>query len=260
MKSLIFPIILCIASLAFGQTDSGNVTTEESTSAQSEPPGPTREELSAMFAESGGSLLRVQTGAIAGAPATEDGASREFIAASFFAVVPPEPRVLKKMDLVTVIIREQSEFKSEGTTDLTRDAKLEAVINQFIKLNLSNMELEPAIGSVKPTIDMSANRDFKGDGSVDRKDSFTARVQARVVDVKPNGTLVLESRKTIKTDDEVQTYLLSGTVRAEDITADNSVLSTQMYDLHLEKNTEGAVRSATKRSWLNKLFDWMNVF
>lgn len=260
MKSAIFLIILTLAGVASGQANSGSAPEESQSAQQTEQSGPTREQLAALFSESGGSLLRVQTGAVAGPPTSEGGASTEFVQASFFAVIPPEPRVLKKMDLVTVIIREQSEFKSEGTTDLTRDAKLEAVINQFIKLNLSNMELEPAIGSVKPTIDMSANRDFKGDGSVDRKDSFTARVQARVVDVKPNGTLVLESRKTIKTDDEVQTYLLSGTVRAEDITADNSVLSTQMYDLRLEKNTEGAVRSATKRSWLNKLLDWINVF
>jgi len=259
MKARIFAVILGCAGIALGQTSSSGEP-EQNQQADA-PPAPTREELAAMFTQSGGSLLRTQASAIAG-PSNDSSASAsdEFIQASFFAVIPPEPRVLQKMDLVTVIIREQSEFKSEGTTELTRDASLSAVINDFIKINLSNLELEPNIGSVKPTIDMNGKREFTGEGSIDRKDSFTARVQARVVDVKPNGTLVLESRKTIKTDDEIQTYKLIGTVRAEDITVDNSVLSTQMYDLVLEKNHEGPVRSATKRGWLTKLLDWMNPF
>ncbi|HQY87379.1 MAG TPA: flagellar basal body L-ring protein FlgH, partial [Tepidisphaeraceae bacterium] len=202
MKARIFAVILGCAGIALGQTSSSGEP-EQNQQADA-PPAPTREELAAMFTQSGGSLLRTQASAIAG-PSNDSSASAsdEFIQASFFAVIPPEPRVLQKMDLVTVIIREQSEFKSEGTTELTRDASLSAVINDFIKINLSNLELEPNIGSVKPTIDMNGKREFTGEGSIDRKDSFTARVQARVVDVKPNGTLVLESRKTIKTDDEI---------------------------------------------------------
>ena len=43
-------------------------------------------------------------------------------------------------------------------------------------------------------------------------------------------------------------FLITGIARAEDVTADNSVLSTQMFDLRLEKNTKGAVRGATKRA------------
>jgi flagellar L-ring protein precursor FlgH len=103
-------------------------------------------------------------------------------------------------------------------------------------------------------------RNFKGEGNLDRTDKFTARIQAEVVDVKPNGTLVLQARGRTKHDEEEQEFVLSGICRADDITADNTVLSSQLFDLSLEKRTKGDVRSATKRGWGGKLLDAISPF
>ena len=78
--------------------------------------------------------------------------------------------------------------------------------------------------------------------------------------MKPNGTLVLQARKQIKTDDEEQQFILTGTCRVEDVSADNTILSTQLFDLQLEKNHNGAVRDATKRGWFLKFLDALNPF
>jgi flagellar L-ring protein precursor FlgH len=180
---------------------------------------------------------------------------------SFYSVPDPEPRVLKKHDLVTVIVREESAFKSKGTTDVKRQSELEAKIEEFIKLDLRNFELQGgAIGPVPPSIKADASRGFKGEGSVDRSDSLTARIAVEVVDVKPNGTLVLQGSKRIKTDDEEQQFILTGVCRAADVSADNTVLSTNLYDLSLEKKHKGAVRDASKRGWVTKLLDALNPF
>ena len=95
---------------------------------------------------------------------------------------------------------------------------------------------------------------------MDRSDTLTARITAEILDVKPNGTIVLQARKHIKTDDEEQQFILSGICRAEDIGTDNTVLSTQMYDLSLQKNSKGDVRESTERGNLPKLLDFINPF
>ncbi|HEX5245021.1 MAG TPA: flagellar basal body L-ring protein FlgH [Tepidisphaeraceae bacterium] len=107
---------------------------------------------------------------------------------------------------------------------------------------------------------MTGDRTFKGTGDVTRNDTFTARITAEVLDVKPNGTLVLQARKHIKTDEEEQLMVLTGTCRVEDVTADNTVLSTQLNDLDLQKNHKGDVREATRRGFLGKLLDFVNPF
>jgi len=179
---------------------------------------------------------------------------------SVFAVPPPEPKMIKKQDLITIIIREESEVSSQGTSDLKRQSDVNASINQFIKLNFANFALAPAVGPVAPNINLTGSRNFKGEATVDRTDSVIMRVTAKVIDVKPNGTLVLEARKKIKNDEEEQTLVCSGICRVEDLTPDNTVLSTQLYDLDFTKTNKGQVQTTTRTGLVHKLLDFINPF
>ena len=78
--------------------------------------------------------------------------------------------------------------------------------------------------------------------------------------MKPNGTMVLQARQHIKNDEEEQMMILSGICRVEDITPDNTVLSTQIYDKDVAKTNKGALRDTTKRGWVPKLLDAVNPF
>ena len=209
------------------------------------------------YQHSGGSLLRATL-------ASQPGAAQAPLASvSFFAVPEPEPRVIKKHDLVTIIVREESSFISDGATDFKKEAEFEARLEEFIKLDALLRDLQLKGGGVTepvPAIKMTGTRDFNGEGSVDRTDKLTLRVTAEVVDVKPNGTLVLQARQRIKTDEEEQTFILSGVCRAADVSADNTVLSSQMFDKDITKSHKGTVREATRRGWLSKLLDAVSPF
>lgn len=180
---------------------------------------------------------------------------------SFWNVPPPEPRVIRKHDIITIIVREESEFSSEGSTDLKKEAELNGAIEEFIKLNLRQLQINAGgVGDDPPTVRMGADRAFKGEGTVEREDTLTARMPAEVVDVKPNGNIVLQGRKTIRTDEEEQTFLITGICRAQDISADNSILSTNVHDLNFRKDHKGAVRDNTRRGWFTRLLDLANPF
>ncbi|CAN5599111.1 N/A [soil metagenome] len=217
-------------------------------------PAPSVQETANLMRQTGGSLLQATMVQEANA------AQAKLADMSFFAVPEPEPRTLRKHDLITIIVREESESKSEGTTDLKKQADLDAKIDSFITFSLANFALKNNVGQTVPELKMSGDRNFKGEATVDRSDSLTARITAEVVDVKPNGTLVVQARKRIKTDEEVQQFVLTGICRAEDVSADNTLLSTQMYDLELNKSHKGAVRDTTKRGWVPKLLDAINPF
>ncbi len=254
------------AGAAFGQDSAQpNQSTDRPAPGQAERRGaaaggatdavPTRADAAALLQSHGNSLLK------ASLAARPDTAQVQFKDVSYFAVAVPEPKVIKKHDLVTIIVREESQYSSEGTAEIKRDSKLEAAITDFVKLKLKNVEIEGGgIGPVPPRVALDGSRESKGEGTVDRSDRFTARITAEVLDVKPNGTLVLQARKRIKTDDEEQAFVLTGVCRAEDITADNSILSTQLYDLELAKRHKGDVRNATRRGWGGKLLDVISPF
>ncbi|HYE19121.1 MAG TPA: flagellar basal body L-ring protein FlgH [Tepidisphaeraceae bacterium] len=238
------------------------------------PPRAPQDYSPALMRQGGGSLL--QAGRMtAGAPTGNSGGSllagggtappydpgKAAIGAySPFAVAEPEPKLIKKHALVTIIIREESEATSQGSTDVKREGTVDAQVNQFVKLNLANLSLQPSVGGTTPSVNLTGNREFKGEGTVERQDSFITRITAEVVDVKPNGTLVLQARKRIKNDEEEQTFVASGICRVEDLTPDNTVLSTQLFDLEVSKQSKGQVRNSTKTGVIHKLLDFLNLF
>ena len=179
---------------------------------------------------------------------------------SIMAAPKKQPRTLKQHDLVTIIVREESQASTTGTTDLKRNSDLDAKIDSYVKLNLKKMSLDAKSPTIAPEIKGEFQRDFKGEAQVDRTDTLTARIGAEVLDVKPNGTLVLQAHKHIKTDDEEQEFILTGTCRAEDVGPDNTVLSNILNDLDVKKSTKGAARDTTKRGGLSRLLDFLNPF
>jgi flagellar L-ring protein precursor FlgH len=205
----------------------------------------------------GGSMFQAQAATV---NVSNNGGGGGIAAISVFAVPRPQPKLIKAHDLITIIIREESEVSSQSTSDIKRQTDLGAQVNQFVKLNVKNLEIENAITGASPSVNVTGTRNSKGEATVDRSDSVIARITAEVVDVKPNGTLVIQARKKIKTDEEEQTLLASGICRVEDITPDNTVLSTQLFDLEFTKMNKGQVRNGTKTGGLTKLLDFLNPF
>lgn len=240
------------SSLSFAQTEP--MAQRRRVTPQSAIPAGPPASIAELMRQNGGSLRR------AALQMNDDPRVVKPADVNYFAVPEPKPKTLLKHDLVTIIISEQSNFSSDGGTDTKKDAGIDAKLEQFPSFSFENFALKNTIGSITPQIKASANRNYKGEGTVDRKDTFTARIQAEVVDVKPNGTLVLQARKRIVTDEEEQVIVLAGVCRVQDITPDNTVLSTQLFDMDVRKSHRGAVRDATKRGWVPRLLDWVNPF
>jgi flagellar L-ring protein precursor FlgH len=220
----------------------------------SQPPTEAAQNASQLMQRNGGSLLRATLSA------QPDPAQAQLNGVSYFAVPVPEPKVLKKHDLVTIIVREETDFSATGTSDLKKQMELDAKIEQFVRLSLEEFALKNTIGADQPEIKISGHNNFKGEATVDRTDTLTTRITAEVVDVKPNGTLVVQARAHTKFDEEETTMILSGTCRAEDVTADNTILSTQLHDKDVVKQHKGAVRDTTRRGLIPRLFEMIRLF
>ncbi len=178
---------------------------------------------------------------------------------SFASVSVPEPRRLGMHDLVTIVIRESMETDFRSSLSTSRDVDFDGQISDFPRLtwaDMVNAQLRPnTFGEGQPRVGIDYSQSFDGDGDYRRSESITGRVTARVIDVKPNGTVVLEARKHLEADDETLTLVLTGTARAEDITADNTILSTQLYDLRLNKQHTGELRRSSRKGIFTRILE-----
>ncbi|MEX0887376.1 MAG: flagellar basal body L-ring protein FlgH [Phycisphaeraceae bacterium] len=178
---------------------------------------------------------------------------------SFAAVSVPEPRRLGRHDLVTVIIRESLETDFSSSLQTSRDVEFDGEVTEFPRFQLRellNAQINPNdFEQGRPRVGVEYGQSFDGDGDYRREESITGRITARVIDVKPNGTVVLEARKYLEADDETLDLVLTGTARAEDITADNTILSTQLYDLRLSKEHTGELRRSSRKGIFTRILE-----
>lgn len=180
---------------------------------------------------------------------------------SLIWVEEPEPKVYQKHDIITIIIDETSSQTSSQSLETEKESKSSANLNAlFDYMKLLELRLAEGDTNNLDLLDISAKREFTGEGDYERKDKFSARVTATVLEVKPNGTLVLEATKRITKDDEIQTIVLSGVVRSDDITRQNTVLSSQMANLNVELKNEGELRDAAKKGIITEVLDALFAF
>jgi flagellar L-ring protein precursor FlgH len=180
--------------------------------------------------------------------------------ASLIAIASVPPRKFKVNDIICIIVRQQKTYQVNGKLDTKKEWDLTGKLNDWFRFYDPQHLGQDKLSNGKPGFDWAYKNEMKNKAKNDREDKFTTRIAARVIDVKPNGNLALEATMTEQHDDEQLVMTLTGVCRSEDVTPDNSVLSTEIAELTLIEKNEGAVRDATKRGWIPKLLDWVAPF
>lgn len=178
---------------------------------------------------------------------------------SMFAIAPPQPREFVEHDLVQIIVRETSAAKSSQDLETNKESTYDGAISEFPMYGWSDFILAGDNDEL-PEVGLEFTKDFKGEGDYSRKDDLTARITAEVIEVLPNGNLVIEARTYIKTDKEEQTMKLTGICRPDDISPLNTLLSNQIHDLSIEKVNSGALKETASKGLFTQVLDFIFAF
>jgi flagellar L-ring protein FlgH len=165
-------------------------------------------------------------------------------------------------DLVTINIIENSSATKKADTATGRTSNMDANISNLfggtLHYDLENLfgKSSGLSGTLMPTVISNYKNDFAGAGNTTRQGSLIATIQARIVDVLPNGNFLIESRKDITVNREKQVLLLRGVIRPDDIAADNSVPSSHVADAEMIYSGEGVVGDKQGQNWMVRFLDW----
>lgn len=183
---------------------------------------------------------------------------------SLIAVKKPEPRKFQLHDHVTILVREESTSKTTADASNDKAVKLAADLKEWLKFHqegtTTRIVADEGIAAINPKVDVSASRTMDNEGEANTKDSFLTRITAEIIDVKPNGNLVVEAMTHVEHNDEKITLTLTGTISPEKVSATNTVESSSVARLTVTKKTTGVVRDGQKRGWLVRLMDAISPF
>lgn len=150
-------------------------------------------------------------------------------------------------DIVTIIIDESQRIRNNEQSQFDKEVTLDAA--------LTNFDVLPRAFEPLPAVEASSLREFDGTGRYDKEGSFETQLSAVVVDVLPNGNLVIEGRRHVIMDRETKTMKLAGIVRPFDITPQNTVMSSQVANASVSYEGQGPLTRSTNRGWLSSLLD-----
>ncbi len=175
--------------------------------------------------------------------------------------LPPEarPRELQINDIVTVLVDFQSRFLSEADAQSRKRANLTAVLADWVKIDGGALKPAPQ-NDGDPTISGTLNSQYRVQSDVELSDALSFRMAAKIVDIRPNGNLVIEGHQTIRNNEERWRISLTGVVRREAIQADRTVSSDAIYDFDVDKEEIGQVRDGYARGWLSQWYDRYKPF
>jgi flagellar L-ring protein precursor FlgH len=157
-------------------------------------------------------------------------------------------------DIVTIVITENATASKQATTATGRSSEISAGIPNMLGLEGAGI-LTKNFADLSNLINASASSNFDGSGSTTRKESLSATITAKVVDVLPNSNLLIEGRRNVKVNNEDQIVTVRGTIRQRDITAENTINSIFVADAQITYSGEGIISDRQKPGWLMNVID-----
>lgn len=143
-------------------------------------------------------------------------------------------------DLVTVNIYEDTQSSVEAKTGTGRSTNRSGGITSLFGLVKGIGKANPDMGD-NLGFGVGGETAFDGGGNTSRSGMLSGQLTCEVIDILPNGDLVLWGYKEVRANHETEYLVLEGTVRPQDIQADNTVISTLMARKKVEYSGQGAI-------------------
>lgn len=160
-------------------------------------------------------------------------------------------------DLLTITVSEESKASKSASTQTSRDKSLSGQLD-FAGVSggggakVGDFSMGPLEGKFK--------NGFNGTGATSKEDSMTAYMTATVVDIAPNGNLLIRGSRWTQVNNEMQQIVLEGVVRPADITRHNTVLSQNVAEAKISFIGKGPVTQHQRPGWAVRLFDLISPF
>ena len=139
-------------------------------------------------------------------------------------------------DVITVLVDERTDAKDEATMDVSKTSNA----------NVNDGANGTGILSFIRGLTFTSTNSATGDGSSERKHHATATLACLVTEVLPNGNLVIEGTRDIRTSEETLQLQLAGVIRPQDVNADNQISSQLVANAEISVKGRGVLTRSQK--------------
>ena len=159
-------------------------------------------------------------------------------------------------DILTILIQENNGATRQNNTTTSKKSSTDASISSFLYGPTASGLLTK--GGNYPAMKYANDSEFAGGGQINNSETITARLPVRVIEVLPNGNMVVEGRRQTSFSGEKMDAILRGTVRADDVSANNTLFSFNVADATIQFKSAGTISDSQRKGWFMRIWDKVN--
>ncbi len=149
-------------------------------------------------------------------------------------------------DIITIVISEKADASKNSATTASRSGKVATDLGVTPKL-LGGLLRGQGAG-------LSGDNTLNAKGGANAANEFNAVITATVIEVMPNGNLLVSGEKQLLINQGTEYIRFSGVVNPHTVVGNNTVLSTQVADARIEYSSKGFINEAQTMGWLQRFF------
>ncbi|OKL45302.1 flagellar basal body L-ring protein FlgH [Pseudovibrio exalbescens] len=165
-----------------------------------------------------------------------------------------DQRAKKVGDILTVVVTISDQAEFDNSSEHSRSDTSNVGAGGALGTAIDTLALPASASSTAlASVDSAAN--FKGTGSIDRKEELKTTVAAVVTQVLPNGNLVIEGRQEVRVNYEVRELVVGGVVRPQDIQSNNTIDSKKIAEARIGYGGRGQITSVQQPRYGSQVLD-----
>ena len=149
-------------------------------------------------------------------------------------------------DILTINLVERTSAQKASNASASRGASMGTEITGMARVPLAGLN------GLK--VEAESDTDFSGKGAAAANNNFTGTITVTVIDVYPNGNLLVSGEKQIAINQGNEFIRFSGVINPNTITTSNTVQSTQVADARIEYKGSGYIDEMQRMGWLQRFF------
>jgi flagellar L-ring protein precursor FlgH len=152
-------------------------------------------------------------------------------------------------DNLTVVISQTTDVNNKENRNMEKATSSKATLNWAGSTDggLGAQEAKAAA-----ELDTSSDRKFDGQAAYTTAQAFTDRMTVTVMDVLPNGNMIVSGERRVRVAGEERTLVMSGVIRGLDIGPDNTINSQYVSQFRLDYQPGGPAQKFTRQGWLGR--------
>ena len=151
-------------------------------------------------------------------------------------------------DTITVQIVETINATQSSTSSIDKSGGLAAGVTAIPGISANSFT------AARATLGATSSNTFAGKGSTQNSNAFSGTITATVIEVLPNGHLIISGEKQIGVNHNVDVLRFSGQVDPRAIQTGNTVASAQIANVRIEQRGKGQQAEAQGIGWLGRFF------